>query len=157
MPLPVTKPTLKTLKKRSQKSKTISSSRKSRTLKTPRVPPLTAPRSLLEIAASVIQLVRSKGEILLEEVTRHVPDFSSHMPDVEKLHALLEESRIYLLEDTLVFETQVLESEPEPEPEREEVSSAGELPDVLHSFMSRIGDVPLLSREEEAALGKRRE
>jgi RNA polymerase primary sigma factor len=119
---------------------------------------LTAELSELEEVGALIEHGRQVGVLMYTEVARAVSELDLDEADIEKLHGLLEERGIELVEEfdpaaaagvggTLAARAREAETQLDLKPDT--------TTDARQLFFQGIGKVPLLTRAQELALAKR--
>ena len=119
-----------------------------------------------EEQASIQQLFQLGGEqgaITLDDIASHFPESEASLPVIERAYDLLLEAGIDILEDEDVSDKKSAPSLKEAKQEKEDENNLAEVSaidaidsgDSVGLYLSQVGRVPLLTRDEEVELAKR--
>jgi len=101
----------------------------------------------------LIQLSREKGFLTVQEINAHLPEDISDAEDIENVVNILENLEIDILdEDEVERYKQKID---ETEEEKARTSNMDSLDDPVRMYLKQMGQVPLLSRDEEVEISKR--
>ena len=111
----------------------------------------------------LFQLGGEQGAITLDDIASHFPESEASLPVIERAYDLLLEAGIDILEDEDVSDKKSEPSLKEAKQEKEDENNLAEVSaidaidsgDSVGLYLSQVGRVPLLTRDEEVELAKR--
>lgn len=111
----------------------------------------------------LFQLGGEQGAITLDDIASHFPESEASLPVIERAYDLLLEAGIDILEDEDVSDKKSAPSLKEAKQEKEDENNLAEVSaidaidsgDSVGLYLSQVGRVPLLTRDEEVELAKR--
>jgi len=114
-------------------------------------------RSISERLAKVITVGRDKGRLTYEELNNLLPDDVASPEEIDELLTLLGKERIEIVDKpkppSRLEERE--EKEKEKEEEAAEVQPLGQLDDPVKMYLRQMGQISLLTREQELTLAKK--
>jgi RNA polymerase primary sigma factor len=108
----------------------------------------------------LIEVGREKGHVTIDDILQHFPDAEDDVERLDEVYEALLAAGVTFLDDVEGAESgsdAVLEEEEEDEPEVEvgvDLSKVN-IEDNVDLYFNSVGDVPLLTAEEEVELSKR--
>ena len=109
----------------------------------------------------LIALGKEKGHLTFEEVNNLLPEEVTSSEDIDEIFAVLEKEKIEIIdaEEEKELKEEGLEEEEEkahkPEPEAEEIPRMAQMEDPVRMYLKQMGQISLLTREQELDLAKK--
>jgi RNA polymerase primary sigma factor len=110
-----------------------------------------APENLEEHIKRLFEEGKKKGYITYEEINRVTPDDSDK---IDEILAMLDEKGIELIDEADLEERDIIAEEEAPD-EYEEEASTERIDDPVRMYLTQMGEIPLLTRDEELLLAKK--
>ena len=109
----------------------------------------------------LIALGKEKGHLTFEEVNNLLPEEVTSSEDIDEIFAVLEKEKIEIIDadEEKELKEEGLEEEEEkahkPEPEAEEIPRMAQMEDPVRMYLKQMGQISLLTREQELELAKK--
>lgn len=109
----------------------------------------------------LIALGKEKGHLTFEEVNNLLPEEITSSEEIDEIFAILDKEKIEIIdaEEEKELKDQAAEEEKEevtkPEVEAEEMPRMAQMEDPVRMYLKQMGQIPLLSREDELELAKK--
>ena len=109
----------------------------------------------------LIALGKEKGHLTFEEVNNILPEEVTSSEDIDEIFAVLDKEKIEIIdaEAEKELKEESLEEEKEevrkPEPEAEEMPRMAQMEDPVRMYLKQMGQISLLTREQELDLAKK--
>ncbi len=108
---------------------------------------------LNEKIRDLIQLSRGQGYLTVQEINQHLPEEINSQEDIENVVNILENLEIDILDaDEIEHYKQRLDETEEAQARNSQMDS---LDDPVRMYLKQMGQVPLLTREQEVEISKR--
>ncbi len=113
-------------------------------------------KSITERLAHVITMGRDKGRLTYDELNHLLPEDVASPEEIDELLTLLGKENIEIV-DKPTGESRLEEREEKEQREEEaaELAEVGQLDDPVKMYLRQMGQIPLLTREQELALAKK--
>ncbi|MEN8744349.1 MAG: RNA polymerase sigma factor RpoD [Lentimonas sp.] len=118
-----------------------------------RKPSAKAQEKLNERIRSLIRLSKEQGFLTYKDINKALPDSVNNPDEIENVISILQNLEVEILDDNEVeaYKARIEETE-----EKEVRTSQNDiLDDPVRMYLKQMGQVPLLTREEEVAISKR--
>jgi len=115
-------------------------------------------RPISERLAHVITVGRDKGRLTYDELNNLLPEDVASPEEIDALLTLLGKENIEIVDKPRSASASRLEEREEKEQREEEaaeLAEVGQLDDPVKMYLRQMGQIPLLTREQELALAKR--
>jgi RNA polymerase primary sigma factor len=117
---------------------------------------VTALQEWAQMLEQLLEMARTQGYLTFSEILEALPQPEHHVADVDQLYAALQAEGIRVVESPAEI------AEPQPSVEDELLTELPDLTDValddpVRMYLQEIGQVPLLSAEQEVTLAKQME
>ena len=115
-------------------------------------------RPMSERLAQVITMGRDKGRLTYEELNNLLPEDVASPEEIDELLTLLGKENIEIVDKPRSAAASRLEEREEKEQREEEAAEpveVGQLDDPVKMYLRQMGQIPLLTREQELTLAKR--
>ncbi len=116
-------------------------------------------KPISERLAQVIMMGRDKGRLTYDELNNLLPEDVASPEEIDELLTLLGKENIEIVEkpSTPAAPSRLEEREEKEQPEEEaaELVEVGQLDDPVKMYLRQMGQIPLLTREQELTLAKR--
>src|SRR3990167_565635 len=115
-------------------------------------------RPMSERLAQVITMGRDKGRLTYEELNNLLPEDVASPEEIDELLTLLGKENIEIVDKPRSTAASRLEEREEKEQREEEAAEpveVGQLDDPVKMYLRQMGQIPLLTREQELTLAKR--
>ncbi|MDD4878992.1 MAG: RNA polymerase sigma factor RpoD [Candidatus Omnitrophica bacterium] len=109
----------------------------------------------------LIALGKEKGHLTFEEVNNLLPEEVTSSEDIDEIFAVLDKEKIEIIDadEEKELKEEGLEEEEEkahkPEPEAEEIPRMAQMEDPVRMYLKQMGQISLLTREQELELAKK--
>lgn len=109
----------------------------------------------------LLALGKEKGHLTFEEVNDILPEEITSSEEIDEIFAILDKEKIEIIdtEERKDFKEEDLEEEKEevakPELEAEEIPRMAQMEDPVRMYLKQMGQISLLSREDELSLAKK--
>ncbi|MFH0772182.1 MAG: RNA polymerase sigma factor RpoD [Candidatus Omnitrophota bacterium] len=107
----------------------------------------------------LIALGKEKGRLTFEEVNDLLPEEITSSEEIDEIFSALDKENIEIVdsEESPLKEEPEEEKEelPKPEVEAEEIPRMAQMEDPVRMYLKQMGQIPLLSREDELSLAKK--
>jgi RNA polymerase primary sigma factor len=109
----------------------------------------------------LIALGKEKGHLTFEEVNNLLPEEVTSSEDIDEIFAILDKEKIEIIDadEEKELKEEGLEEEEEkvhkPEPEAEELPRMAQMEDPVRMYLKQMGQISLLTREQELELAKK--
>ena len=109
----------------------------------------------------LIALGKEKGHLTFEEVNNLLPEDVTSSEDIDEIFAVLDKEKIEIIDadEEKELKEEGLEEEEEkvhkPEPEAEEIPRMAQMEDPVRMYLKQMGQISLLTREQELELAKK--
>ena len=119
--------------------------------------PQPPPKPMKERLAQVLMMGRDKGRLTYEELNNLLPDDVASPEEIDELLTLLGKEQIEIVEKPPANGSRLEEREEKEQREEEavELAEVGQLDDPVKMYLRQMGQISLLTREQELALAKR--
>ena len=109
-----------------------------------------------QMLEQLLEIARTQGFLTYSDILEALPQPEKHVADVDQLYAALQAEGIRVVESVAEM------NEPQPTAEDELLSELPDLADIalddpVRMYLQEIGQVPLLSAEQEVVLAKLRQ
>jgi RNA polymerase primary sigma factor len=112
-----------------------------------------AQEKLNERIRSLIRLSKEQSFLTYKDINEALPDSVSNPDEIENIISILQNLEVEILDDT---EVEAFKARQEETEEKEVRTSQNDiLDDPVRMYLKQMGQVPLLTREEEVAISKR--
>ena len=112
-----------------------------------------AQEKLNERIRNLIRLSKEQSFLTYKDINQALPDSVSNPDEIENIISILQNLEVEILDDT---EVEAFKSRQEETEEKEVRTSQNDiLDDPVRMYLKQMGQVPLLTREEEVAISKR--
>ena len=115
------------------------------------VPPLSPPTDLLEKIKELIRLAQEQGHLTHADISEVLPESELTPEKLDEVFAKLRAHEIEIVEQAEVDNVR----KPEAEEEEEDKSRMDILDDPVRMYLNQMGQVALLTREQEVEISKR--
>ncbi len=115
-------------------------------------------KPISERLAQVITMGRDKGRLTYDELNNLLPEDVASPEEIDELLTLLGKEHIEIVDKPTTSKVSRLEEREEKEQREEEaaeLAEVGQLDDPVKMYLRQMGQIPLLTREQELALAKR--
>ncbi|PIQ83776.1 MAG: RNA polymerase sigma factor RpoD [Candidatus Omnitrophica bacterium CG11_big_fil_rev_8_21_14_0_20_63_9] len=115
-------------------------------------------KPISERLAQVIMMGRDKGRLTYDELNNLLPEDVASPEEIDELLTLLGKENIEIVEKPSTAASSRLEEREEKEQREEEaaeIAEVGQLDDPVKMYLRQMGQIPLLTREQELALAKK--
>src|SRR3989338_2424153 len=114
-------------------------------------------RPMSERLAQVITMGRDKGRLTYEELNNLLPEDVASPEEIDELLTLLGKENIEIVDKPKNAASRLEEREEKEQREEEAVEppEVGQLDDPVKMYLRQMGQIPLLTREQELTLAKR--
>jgi RNA polymerase primary sigma factor len=151
----VKKATKKVAAKKSAKEKTVKAETAGKAAK-PKTKRKLSAKSQDKLNARIRELIRQskeQGFLTYKDINKSLPNSINNPEDIENVISILQNLEIDILNDT---EVEAFKARQEETEEKEVRTSQNDiLDDPVRMYLKQMGQVPLLTREEEVAISKR--
>ena len=101
----------------------------------------------------MIRLSKEQGFLTFKDINKALPDSVNNPEEIENVISILQNLEVEILDDS---EVEAFKARQEETEEKEVRSSQNDiLDDPVRMYLKQMGQVPLLTREEEVAISKR--
>ena len=112
-----------------------------------------AQEKLNERIRNLIRLSKEQGFLTYKDINKALPDSVNNPEEIENVISILQNLEVEILDDS---EVEAFKARQEETEEKEVRSSQNDiLDDPVRMYLKQMGQVPLLTREEEVAISKR--
>lgn len=112
-----------------------------------------AQEKLNERIRTLIRLSKEQGFLTYKDINKALPDSVNNPEEIENVISILQNLEVEVLDDT---EVEAFKARQEETEEKEVRTSQNDiLDDPVRMYLKQMGQVPLLTREEEVAISKR--
>jgi len=112
-----------------------------------------AQEKLNERIRNLIRLSKEQGFLTYKDINKALPDSVNNPDEIENVISILQNLEVEILDDT---EVEAYKARQEETEEKEVRTSQNDiLDDPVRMYLKQMGQVPLLTREEEVAISKR--
>jgi len=112
-----------------------------------------AQEKLNERIRNLIRLSKEQGFLTFKDINKALPDSVNNPEEIENVISILQNLEVEILDDS---EVEAFKARQEETEEKEVRSSQNDiLDDPVRMYLKQMGQVPLLTREEEVAISKR--
>ena len=112
-------------------------------------------KPISERLAHVITIGRDKGRLTYDELNNLLPDDVASPEEIDELLTLLGKENIEIVDKPGSSRLEEREEKEQREEETAELAEAGQLDDPVKMYLRQMGQIPLLTREQELTLAKR--
>ncbi|MBI1991842.1 MAG: sigma-70 family RNA polymerase sigma factor, partial [Candidatus Omnitrophica bacterium] len=113
-------------------------------------------RPISERLAQVITIGRDKGRLTYDELNNLLPDDVASPEEIDELLTLLGKENIEIVDKpSPASRLEEREEKEQREEEAAELAEVGQLDDPVKMYLRQMGQIPLLTREQELALAKK--
>ena len=112
-------------------------------------------KPISERLAHVITLGRDKGRLTYDELNHLLPEDVASPEEIDELLTLLGKENIEIVDKPGESRLEDREEKEQREEEAAELAEAGQLDDPVKMYLRQMGQIPLLTREQELALAKK--
>ena len=117
-------------------------------------------KPISERLAQVITMGRDKGRLTYDELNNLLPEDVASPEEIDELLTLLGKENIEIVEkpsspSTAASRLEEREEKEQREEEAAELAESGQLDDPVKMYLRQMGQIPLLTREQELTLAKR--
>ena len=112
-------------------------------------------KPIRERLAQVIAAGRDKGRLTFGELNNLLPDDVASPEEIDELLTLLGKENIEIVDKDKPSRLEDREEKEQREEEAAELAEAGQLDDPVKMYLRQMGQIPLLTREQELTLAKK--
>ena len=119
----------------------------------PEVPEGGAPAGINEKIRQLIRLSKEQGYLTFDDINEALPESVENQEEIDNVLSILQNLEIEILEPDQVEDYKQRQEEAEEEESR--TSQNDILDDPVRMYLKQMGQVPLLTREQEVEISKR--
>src|SRR5580704_2386288 len=120
---------------------------------TPEGAEITAPGGINEKIRQLIRLSKEQGYLTFDDINEALPESVENQEEIDNVLSILQNLEIEILEPDQVEDYKQRQEEAEEEESR--TSQSDILDDPVRMYLKQMGQVPLLTREQEVEISKR--